>query len=247
MSAAPHSSVSVSCVCVWVFCCFAVLCLCVVFVFVVCVVCVWPVDCLKQSTGLLIEWARPLCQAVKSRFGPKRGFGETPGELLTISKPNHYPKFVHPPPRKSGTKPNLWNPFARFDGGGGDLLSVELQTSPVMSADWRRRPCTLRDRRASWNGGMAAECAHIHTCTHIYNSHMHTHIHACMIYTCTHLYMHTCLPLLRNRRASLNGGGMCAYLHTHTHMQACMHHPPARQRREFEWRRNVRIFTNVKI
>jgi len=45
--------------------------------------------------------------AVESRFGPKRGFGETPGELLTISKPSHYPKFVHPPARKRCTQPNL--------------------------------------------------------------------------------------------------------------------------------------------
>jgi len=34
--------------------------------------------------------------SIESRFGPKRGFGDTPGELLTISKPNHYPRFVNP-------------------------------------------------------------------------------------------------------------------------------------------------------
>jgi len=44
---------------------------------------------------------------VESRFGPKRGFGETPRELLTISKPNHYPKSVKPPGWKGFTKPNL--------------------------------------------------------------------------------------------------------------------------------------------
>jgi len=47
------------------------------------------------------------CYPVESRFGQKRGFGETPGTLLTISKPNHYPKFVNPPGRKGVTKPNL--------------------------------------------------------------------------------------------------------------------------------------------
>ena len=45
--------------------------------------------------------------AVESRFGQKWGFGETPGKLLTISKPNHYPKCVTPPGRKGVTKPNL--------------------------------------------------------------------------------------------------------------------------------------------
>jgi len=50
-------------------------------------------------------WSNP--GAVESRFGPKRGFGETPGELLTISKPNHYPKSEKPPRRKGFTKPNL--------------------------------------------------------------------------------------------------------------------------------------------
>jgi len=44
---------------------------------------------------------------VESRFGQKRGFGETPGKLLTISKPNHYPRFVTPPGRKVVAKPNL--------------------------------------------------------------------------------------------------------------------------------------------
>jgi len=33
----------------------------------------------------------------ESRFGPKRGFGVTPGGLLTISKPNPYPKSEKPP------------------------------------------------------------------------------------------------------------------------------------------------------
>ena len=44
---------------------------------------------------------------VESRCGPKRGFGETPGELLTISKPNPYPQSMKPPGRKGFTKPNL--------------------------------------------------------------------------------------------------------------------------------------------
>jgi len=38
--------------------------------------------------------------AVESRFGPKRGFRVTPGELLTISKPNPYPKSEKPPAGK---------------------------------------------------------------------------------------------------------------------------------------------------
>jgi len=39
---------------------------------------------------------------VASRFGPKRGFGVTPGELLTIrvSKPDPYPKSEKPPGRQ---------------------------------------------------------------------------------------------------------------------------------------------------
>jgi len=44
---------------------------------------------------------------VESKFGPKRGFGVTPGELLTSSKPNPYPKSEKPPARKGFTKPNL--------------------------------------------------------------------------------------------------------------------------------------------
>ena len=44
---------------------------------------------------------------VKSRIGPKRGFGLTPGELLTISKPNPYPKSEKPPARKWFSNPNL--------------------------------------------------------------------------------------------------------------------------------------------
>jgi len=34
---------------------------------------------------------------VESRIGPKRGFGVTPGKLLTISKTNPYPKSENPP------------------------------------------------------------------------------------------------------------------------------------------------------
>jgi len=39
----------------------------------------------------------------------------------------------------------------------GNLLSVELQTSPFMSADWRRLPCTSVLRRCVCVSGMAAE------------------------------------------------------------------------------------------
>ena len=49
---------------------------------------------------------------VESRFGPKRGFGFTPGELLTMSKTNSYPNLRNPQAgtgRKSVSKPNLWN------------------------------------------------------------------------------------------------------------------------------------------
>jgi len=45
--------------------------------------------------------------SVESRIGPKRGFGVTPGELLTTSKPNSYPTSEKPPERKGFTKPNL--------------------------------------------------------------------------------------------------------------------------------------------
>jgi len=44
---------------------------------------------------------------VESRFIPEWGFGATPGELLTISKPDPYPKSEKPPARKGFTKPNL--------------------------------------------------------------------------------------------------------------------------------------------
>ena len=37
---------------------------------------------------------------VESRFGLMRDFGVTPGELLTISKPNPYPKSDKHPARK---------------------------------------------------------------------------------------------------------------------------------------------------
>jgi len=46
-------------------------------------------------------------QPFESRFGPKRGFGVTPGELLTVSKPHPYPVFEKFPARKGFTKPNL--------------------------------------------------------------------------------------------------------------------------------------------
>jgi len=42
-------------------------------------------------------------KAVETRIGPKLGFGWTPGELLTISKP----KSENPPARKCVSKPNL--------------------------------------------------------------------------------------------------------------------------------------------
>jgi len=50
---------------------------------------------------------QPPTRPVESRFGPKRGFGVTPGKLLTIRKPNPYPKSEKPPARKGFTKPNL--------------------------------------------------------------------------------------------------------------------------------------------
>ena len=48
-----------------------------------------------------------LVRSLESRIGPKRGFGLTPGELLTISKTNSYPKSEKPPARKSFSNPNL--------------------------------------------------------------------------------------------------------------------------------------------
>jgi len=44
---------------------------------------------------------------VESRFGPKRGFGLTPGQLLKKGQPNPYPKSEKPPARKGFTNPNL--------------------------------------------------------------------------------------------------------------------------------------------
>ena len=48
-----------------------------------------------------------LDRAVESRIGPKRGFGLTPDELLTISRPNPYPKSEKFPARKKFSNPNL--------------------------------------------------------------------------------------------------------------------------------------------
>jgi len=80
---------------------------------------------------------------VKSRFGPKPGFGGTPGELLTISKPNPYPKPEKPPARKGFTKPNLWNPLGRFDGES---------VSASRSADWNIISRVLSARAPEFEG-----------------------------------------------------------------------------------------------
>jgi len=58
----------------------------------------------------------PKASTVESRIGPERGSGLTPGELLTISKPNPYPKSEKPPARKWLSNPTLWNPLGRFNG-----------------------------------------------------------------------------------------------------------------------------------
>ena len=49
----------------------------------------------------------PKASTVESRIGPERGSGLTPGELLTISKPNPYPKSEKPPARKWLSNPTL--------------------------------------------------------------------------------------------------------------------------------------------
>jgi len=59
----------------------------------------------KGLKALSFHRAEPC--AVESRFGPKRGFGVSPGDLLIISKPNPYSKSEKPPARKGFTKPNL--------------------------------------------------------------------------------------------------------------------------------------------
>jgi len=44
---------------------------------------------------------------VESRIRPYGGFGEPPGKLLTLSKPNPYPKSVRTPAQKVRKIPNL--------------------------------------------------------------------------------------------------------------------------------------------
>jgi len=56
---------------------------------------------------LCVVCVRPTILPVEPRIGPTRGFGLTPGELLTISKPNPYPKSEKPPARKWFSKSNL--------------------------------------------------------------------------------------------------------------------------------------------
>jgi len=44
------------------------------------------------------------------------GAGLSPGELLTLSKPNPYPESENTPAPKLFSNPNLCNPLGRFDG-----------------------------------------------------------------------------------------------------------------------------------
>jgi len=72
-------------------------------------------------TYIYIYWplrhrARQRRWAAESRIRLIGGFGYTPGKLLTLSKPNPYPKSVRIPAQKLRKIPNLWTPFGRFDG-----------------------------------------------------------------------------------------------------------------------------------
>jgi len=61
-----------------------------------------------QEPPHTVQWpTASFSDLVESRIGQKRGFGSTPDELVTLSKPNPYPKYVSPPARKGFTKPNL--------------------------------------------------------------------------------------------------------------------------------------------
>jgi len=55
-------------------------------------------------------------RTIESIIGPNGGFGWTPRELLTISKPNPSPKSETRPARKWFSKSNLWNLRGKFDG-----------------------------------------------------------------------------------------------------------------------------------
>jgi len=69
--------------------------------------------------------------SVESRTGTTRGFGLTPGELLTISKTTPSPKSEKKKPaRKNCSSPNLWNPFGRFDGASKLPSRRPLPVSP---------------------------------------------------------------------------------------------------------------------
>jgi len=57
-------------------------------------------------------------RTVEPRIRPKGGFGLTPGKLLTLRKPNPYPKSVSTPAQKLRKNLNLWNPLGRFGGEG---------------------------------------------------------------------------------------------------------------------------------
>ena len=71
--------------------------------------CRYRVSLVRAQSALALSAPRTLQfeRRVESRFGPKRGFGVTPGELLTISKPNPPPKSEKPRARKRFAKPNL--------------------------------------------------------------------------------------------------------------------------------------------
>ena len=56
---------------------------------------------------------------------PDGGFGETPGKLLILSKPNPYPKYVRTPAQKLCKILNLYNPFGRFNGRLSSVTRAE--------------------------------------------------------------------------------------------------------------------------
>jgi len=74
----------------------------------------WP-TCNRAApctcTILLVCIHTPLTQSytlpVESRIRPNGGFRETPGKLLTLGKPNPYPKSVHTPAHKLRKIPNI--------------------------------------------------------------------------------------------------------------------------------------------
>ena len=76
-----------------------------------------------------------MCVSVESRLRHKRGFGLTPGKLLTLSRPNSYFISVRTSAQKLRNHLNLWNSFGRFDGYSY-IYQVDHALCLVPRQDW---------------------------------------------------------------------------------------------------------------